>query len=69
MSNVATKQREAVNEREQIAGTILKATAMGVNWFDLVTDSGASLTSSPFKSGFVESHPSNGLVMDEIDEC
>ena len=62
----AVKQKETVidlKHREQIAGKILQATASGHDWFSLVVDSGASRTSTPHKSDFVEFHPSSGLVM------
>ena len=67
----SVKQREMaidLKHREQIAGKILQATASGHDWFSLVVDSGASRTSTPHKSDFVEFHPSSGLVMDGIAE-
>ena len=68
----AVKQRETVvklKPREPIAGRIFQATDSGHDWFTLVVDFGASKTSTPCKSDFVEFHPSSqGLVMDGIVE-
>ena len=67
----AVKQREKVIDLkhcERIAGKILQATASGHDWFTLVVDSGASRTSTPHKSDFVEFNPSSGLVVDGIVE-